>query len=137
MSASDKTKLNGAVTGVKINGSIKNPSNGVVDLGTISGGITTPLYPIEYHTMDDDNVSLDAGKYHMWPMPIDSLTISLGRPSGVYCPHWIFRFTSGTNGTTLTLPDGIVWANGNEISISANKTYEISITEGLGVWVEF
>ena len=90
MSASDKTKLNGAVTGVKINGSTKNPSNGVVDLGTISGGITTPLYPIEYHTMDDDNVSLE---YHMWPMPMDSLTISFKKePSGVYCPHWIFGF---------------------------------------------
>lgn len=35
MSASDKVKLNGAVTGVKINGTTKNPSSGVVDLGTV------------------------------------------------------------------------------------------------------
>lgn len=127
--------FNSKYSGQQVENLLDQVANG--NAGGGGGGITTPLYPIEYHTMDDDNVSLDAGKYHMWPMPIDSLTISLGRPSGAYCPHWIFRFTSGTNGTTLTLPDGIVWANGNEISISANKTYEISITEGLGVWVEF
>ena len=35
MSASDKAKLNDTVTGVKINGTTKNPSSGVVDLGTV------------------------------------------------------------------------------------------------------
>ena len=39
MSAADKVKLNGAVTGVKINDSTKNPSNGVVDLGNLVTGI--------------------------------------------------------------------------------------------------
>lgn len=135
--ALQEEQYKGTVTSVKINGVTKNPSNGVVDLGTISGGITSPLYPLRTHTMDDDNVSINPGEYHMWPAPMDSLTINLGGSGGGNIARWIFRFWSGNNGTTLTLPGGIRWANGKEISISANKIYEVSITEGLGVWTEF
>ena len=50
------TKNTGTVTGVKINGSTKTPTNGVVDLGTISGGTsitvdsavsTTSINPVQ------------------------------------------------------------------------------------------
>ena len=144
MTKEDKIKLDGIDMASKqdtlVSGISIKTVNGTSILGsgniTISGGITTPLYPLRVHSMDDDNVSINPGEYHMWPMPMTALTITLAGRSGLYCAHWIFRFSSESTPTTLSLPN-LQWANGNEISISPNKTYEVSITDGLAVWVEF
>ncbi|MBR2301564.1 MAG: hypothetical protein IKA41_06395, partial [Bacteroidaceae bacterium] len=51
--------------------------------------------------------------------------------------EYIIQFTSGAVPTMLTLPDSIKWANGNVPVIVADKIYQISILNGLAVYLEF
>lgn len=52
-------------------------------------------------------------------------------------PEYIFEWTSGSNGTTLTMPSGIKWLN-NEIPVfEANKKYQVSIVNNLAIAAAF
>jgi hypothetical protein len=44
----------------------------------------------------------------------------------------MFSFTSGATPTVLILPASVQWAN--ELTIEANKCYEISIVDNIGLW---
>lgn len=44
----------------------------------------------------------------------------------------MFSFTSGATPTVLTLPSSVQWAN--ELTVEANKRYEISIVDNIGLW---
>jgi hypothetical protein len=44
----------------------------------------------------------------------------------------MFSFTSGATPTVLTLPASVQWAN--ELTVEANKRYEISIVDNIGLW---
>ena len=46
--------------------------------------------------------------------------------------EYIFSFTSGATPTVLTLPDTVKWVN--ELTIEANKRYEISIVDNIALW---
>ncbi len=46
--------------------------------------------------------------------------------------EYMFSFTSGATPTVLTLPGTIKWVN--ELTIEANKRYEISIVDNIGLW---
>ena len=46
--------------------------------------------------------------------------------------EYTFTFISGETPTVLTLPDTVKWAN--ELTIEANKRYEISIIDNIGLW---
>lgn len=50
----------------------------------------------------------------------------------VYRNEYSFTFISGATPTVLTLPDTVKWAN--ELTIEANKRYEISIVDNIGLW---
>lgn len=49
-----------------------------------------------------------------------------------YTKEYVFQFTSGSEPTTLSLPESIKWSNGEAPVIEANKIYQISILNGLG-----
>lgn len=165
MTASDKSKLNQCITssaasntyatktslGNKqdklVSGTSIKTINGESILGsgniTIEGGSGggsssggSGAYAEVNHGTGDTTFALTPNTFHVWE-EVASLDLSFAEETAGVANEYLFRFTSGATPTTLSLPDGLQWANGNEISISANKTYEISITEGLGVWVEF
>jgi hypothetical protein len=46
--------------------------------------------------------------------------------------EYMFSFTSGETATMLTLPSSVQWVN--ELTVEANKHYEISIVDNIGLW---
>lgn len=51
--------------------------------------------------------------------------------------EYLFQFTSGSEPTSLSLPDDIKWVGGNIPTISENKIYQISVLNNLAVCLEF
>lgn len=69
---------------------------------------------------------------------VTELNITLAPPTDkTRASEYIIQFTSGAVPTMLTLPDSIKWANGNVPVIAADKIYQISILNGLAVYLEF
>lgn len=162
----------GTVTSVKINGTTKNPTSGVVDLGTVitshqdisgkqdklvsgtniktingtsilgSGNITisggsggsssgSGAYSEVNHGTNDTAFTLTTNTFHVWD-EVASLTLDLGSETSGVANEYLFQFTSGSEPTSLILPDDIKWVNGEAPVIEANKIYQISILKGLG-----
>ena len=162
----------GTVTGVKINGTTKNPSSGVVDLGTVitshqdisgkqdklvsgtniktingtsilgSGNIViegggsssggSGAYAEVNHGTSDTTFTLTPNTFHVWD-EVAALDLSLGDETGGVANEFLFQFTSGSTPTTLTLPDTIKWVT--EPNIEANKTYQVSVVNNIGIIV--
>lgn len=70
----------------------------------------------------------------MWD-EISSLTLTLGAETSGVANEYLFQFTSGSEPTTLSLPDDIKWAN--ELDIEPNMIYQVSILNGLASVLEF
>lgn len=66
---------------------------------------------------------------------VASLDITLADGEEAVVNEYMVQFTSGATATTLTLPDSIVWMSSP--NIQANKTYQLSIINNLGVIGEF
>ena len=46
--------------------------------------------------------------------------------------EYLFSFTSSATPTVLTLPSSVQWMN--ELTVEANKRYEISVVDNIGLW---
>lgn len=71
---------------------------------------------------------------------VAALTITaLGSGETGKLAEYMIEFQSGSTPTTLSLPNDITWVGGDDPAqnISANKTYQISIVNNLGVYAEF
>lgn len=152
----------GTVTGVKMNGTTKNPSSGVVDLGTVitehqdisgkqdklvsgtniktvngesilgEGNIVT-AYPTVNHGTSDTTYTLTPNTYHVWGI-VTSLNLSFGAEESGVVNEYVFQFDSGSTATTLSLPASVKWVNGTP-TIDANMTYQVSIVNNIGLIV--
>lgn len=121
----------GTVTGVKINGTTNNPSNGVVDLGTVS--VPTPVVSISTTSQ-----SIEPNKYYKWSSARSSLTITLATPKDTsILNNYMFEFPTSTSGCTLSVPSGIKWAHGEVPVFEPSVTYQISIINNLAVVTKF
>jgi hypothetical protein len=120
----------GTVTGVKINGTTKNPSSGVVDLGYISKQLSTST---------SSSMTLSPNIYYRnTNTSLSTLTITLGSVSNSNIINEYFvEFTTSSTGTTVSLPSTIKWANGETPTFEASTTYQISIVNNLGVVTKF
>jgi hypothetical protein len=133
--------LGNVVTSVKINGSTKTPANGVVDLGTISGGGGSSsggngAYSEVNHGTSDTTFTLTPNTFHIWE-EVSALTLTLGSETAGVANEFLFQFTSGATATSLTLPDDIKWANDAAPVIAENMIYQVSILKGLASVLEF
>jgi hypothetical protein len=139
----------GTVTGVKVNGATKNPSNGVVDLGTVitshqdisgkqdklvsgtniktingtsilgsgniiisgNGGTSTEsaAYPLITAFGTDIEYQISPNTFYLMggQGSISSLSITLGDEIAGVANEYLFQFLSGSEPTTLILPDSI------------------------------
>jgi hypothetical protein len=69
---------------------------------------------------------------------LSSLTIKLASTSNSNIINEYFvEFTTRSTGTTVSLPSGIKWANGETPTFEAGTTYQISIVNNLGVVTKF
>ena len=120
----------GTVTGVKINGTTKNPSSGVVDLGYISKQLSTST---------SSSMTLSPNIYYRnTSTSLSTLTITLGSVSNSNIINEYFvEFTTSSTGTTVSLPSTIKWANGEAPTFEASTTYQISIVNNLGTIQKF
>lgn len=152
------TKNTGTVTGVKVNGSTKNPSSGIVDLGTVITAVdssmsSTSKNPVQNkiiksyidsncniptETATASSKSLTANKYYRWINTPTSITVTLATPSNTsILNNYMFEFTASSSGCTLSVPSTIKWINGTAPSIEAGKTYQISIINNLATVAKF
>lgn len=120
----------GTVTEVKMNGTTKSPSSGIVDLGYINKQLSTStsssmtLSPNIYYRNTNTNLS--------------ALTISLGSVSNSnILNEYLIEFTTRSSGTTVTLPSSVKWVNGVVPTLENGKTYQISIVNNLGTCTKF
>lgn len=127
---SNAANYKGTVTGVKINGTTKNPSSGIVDLGYINKQLTTST---------SSSMTLSPNIYYRnTSTSLSTLTITLGSVSNSNIINEYFvEFTTSSSGTTVSLPSTIKWANGETPTFEASTTYQISIVNNLGIVVKF
>ncbi|HBL41143.1 MAG TPA: hypothetical protein DDY98_06080, partial [Ruminococcaceae bacterium] len=64
--------------------------------------------------------------------PAGSIAVTGFYCSGGGAQEYILDFYSGSTPTTLTLPDSVQWAN--ELTIEANKHYQVSIVDNIALW---
>ena len=144
----------GTVTKVKINGSEKSPdSNGVVDLGTISGGSssggssggsTTTDTPIELNPSDSLFEITQEGTYILKCTNNKNYEIRVEKKCSI-----IMGLETGSSYGAITIlhPSGMIyWANNNEPVFEDNKMMELSfypvltsigIYSVLGTWASY
>lgn len=91
-------------------------------------------YPMENHA--EATLEITPNVMHVWD-EVASLTITLGAEEEGRASEYIFQFTSGATPTTLTLPSDLTWANGEALAPEANKTYQVSIVNGMAVYTAF
>jgi len=83
-----------------------------------SNPTTQSLHPSVYYNFGEiENLTLDF-------TTDDSLSM--------YRNEFSFTFISGATPTVLTLPSSVQWAT--ELTVEANKRYEISIVDNIGLW---
>lgn len=114
---------NGQVLGY--NGSSWEPTNA-------GGGGDTPIVN---HGTSDTTYSVTPNTLHIWGT-VASLTLTLATPSdATIVNEYMIEFTSGSTATTLSLPSSVEWAEScGSLSVEANKTYQISIVNNIGLW---
>jgi hypothetical protein len=120
----------GTVTSVKVDNLSKTPSSGVVDLGYINKKLTTS---------SSSSMTLSPNIYYRnTSTSLSTLTIKLGNVSNsAIINEYFVEFTTRSSGTTVSLPSGIKWANGETPTFEASTTYQISIVNNLGVVTKF
>ena len=87
--------------------------------------------PIVNHGTSDTSFALTPNVFHKWGT-VSSLSLTLATPSDqTILNEYMFEFVSGSTATSLTLPSTVKWTS--ELFIEANKTYQVSIIDNLGV----
>ncbi len=127
---SNAANYKGTVTSIKIDNVSKSPSSGVVDLGYVNKKLTTST---------SSSMTLSPNVYYRnTNTSLSSLTITIGSISNSNIINEYFvEFTTSISGTTVSLPSGIKWANGETPTFEASTTYQISIVNNLGVVTKF
>lgn len=63
---------------------------------------------------------------------VDALSLAFLDGEADKLNEYKFSFVSGETATVLTLPSDVVWAN--ELTVEANKRYEISVVDNVALW---
>lgn len=124
------------------NSQLENDSNFVSSDGlkTINGEsivgsgdivISSGAYAEVNHETSDTTFTLTPNTFHVWD-EVATLDLSFGAETDGVANEYLFQFTSGATATTLTLPDTVEWVNG-ALTIEADKTYQISIVNNIGL----
>lgn len=95
--------------------------------GSSEGG--SSAYAEVDHGTSDTSFALTPNTFHVWD-EVATLDLSLSAETSGVANEYLFQFTSGSTPTTLTLPDDIKFSD--DLTIEANKIYQISILKGLG-----
>ena len=100
---------------------------GVDEAGALWAAIA---YPVTDTT--DAEKELSPNTYYKWG-EMSILTITLGSEIAGIVNEFCGEFVSGETATTFSVPESVSWPNG--LTVDANKTYQFSIVNGVGVIV--
>jgi hypothetical protein len=141
----------GTVTGVKINGTTKNPSSGVVDLGTVITEHQTLKTINGQSIVGSGDISISGGGSEKEIIELNSPRINISEmlPNVIYVGRFAAQSVSITSfaasdsiideytlvctteltlePTPISLPDDIVWANGVTPQVLNGQPFELSI----------
>lgn len=129
---------------IDFNGDSESASNKVT---TITASSTDTQYPSAKAVYDTINPAKESTipSDGMLPNIIYALgtlsgavTISLATPAdSTICNHYFFTFETGATAPTITWDASITsWMGGSAPTINANKHYEVSVLNGVGVYME-
>ena len=93
--------------------------------------IATPIV----EQMETD-VAIAPNVMNVWSTAVESLEISFEVGVTGRIAHYMMQFITG-DGFTLTLPNGILWMNGEEPEWVAGSAYQVSVESGLAIAAEF
>ena len=82
------------------------------------------------HGTNDTTYTLTPNTLHIWDS-VASLDLAFGAVDNTIYNEFMFQFSSGSNPTTLILPDSIKWVS--TPVIDANKIYQCSVVNNVGV----
>lgn len=108
-----------------------NPQDFAAAIYNISGGCGggSSAYEEVNHGTSDRTFELTPNTFHVWD-EVASLDLSLGAETSGVANEYLFQFTSPATPTTLTLPSDVKFSE--DLTIEANKIYQVSILKGLG-----
>lgn len=129
------TKNIGTITGITMNGASKGTS-GVVDLGTVITShqdISGKANKISVVQTSTSTIEINPNTFYKFG-EVSSLNITLAAITDTsVLNEFMFEFVSGSTATTLTLPSSVKWLE--TPTIEANKTYQCSIVNNIGILV--
>ena len=116
---------NGKYTGAEIDSLLDKVS-------TISAA-----YPLVNHGTGDTTFTLTPNTFHVWGN-VASLSLTFNAGTEGVANEYLFQFSclSG-QATTLGLPAGIQWANGEAPTLEVMKTYQVSILNNCATILSF
>lgn len=118
--------VDGAVTEAKLSQAIKDTINNKADMSVLNNFATKE----KVKQMTETTASITPNILHVWgEVPELNITLADGEDDTVN--EYMIQFTSGATATTLELPDNIQWMAAP--IIQANKTYQLSIVNNLGI----
>ena len=91
---------------------------------------------IQHYNSDTEYV-ITPNQFHIW-VGVDSLELQLGEEENGVVNEYMFQFSSGNNGTTLTLPYQIKWSDDLVPDFSdPSFIYQISIVNNCATMLKF
>lgn len=102
-------------------------------LDKVAGG-TAAAYSLVNHGTSNTTFTLQPNTFYVWGT-VTTLTLTLGSEVLGVANEYVFQFTSGSTATTLSLPSSIKWQE--DLTIEANKTYQVSILNGFATVLSF
>lgn len=134
----------GTVTGVKVNGLTYSPTNGIVDLGTISGGGSSGgggdayagNYPIIELSDRSGMITLIPNTYYKFTEALTgTVSIEFAKASNTSIVNeYVVEFYVYED-LSIAFPGSIKWANDNPPTIEKAKNYVISIVNNIGAFI--
>ena len=89
------------------------------------------------HSNSETECVIAPNQFHIW-IEVDSLTLQLGEEEVDVVNEYMFQFSSGNNGTTLTLPYKIKWSDDLVPDFSDSSfIYQISIVNNCATMLKF
>lgn len=119
---------------VYLDGEVQENSKAVTGAAVISYVEDAVEIPVVNHT--ETTVEIAPNVLNMWG-EVAELNITLGSGKKDVANEYIIQFTSGETPTILALPNEIKWWNDKIPVIAENMTYQISILNGLAVFLYF
>ncbi len=110
-----------------------------ITTATLNSLLAVKSDKVSKETTEDTIIMLTPDTLYVCSTPIVSgVTLSVGLQEadddGRYAHEYRLRFSTGTTVGTVDITEDVTFPSDDDLSIEANKTYEINVCDGLGVW---